>query len=166
MESYHSEINTGFLFLPGLHGMGDLSSLTRDRICAPALEELSFKHWTVREVPINVVNMVYLFLYISVYFIKLGSYHGFYSLLKNKTVLKEFPGGPVFRTQRFLCGGPGSVSFWGTKSLQTTQHSQKKKIFLRLFFKSSFRVTAKLRGRSAQKFPSSSPPHTCIASVR
>ena len=53
----------------------------------------------------------------------------FYSLLKNKNFLKEFPGGPVFMTQRFDCGGPGSVSCWGTKILQATWHSQKKIFF-------------------------------------
>ena len=51
----------------------------------PALEEWSFKHWTVREVPKTIVNMVCLFLYISVYFMKLGSYHtGFIVCLKTK----------------------------------------------------------------------------------
>lgn len=32
-------------------GMWDLSSLTRDRTCAPALEAQSLIHWTLREVP-------------------------------------------------------------------------------------------------------------------
>ena len=36
---------------------------------------------------------------------------------------KEFPAGPVVRTQRFHCLGPG----WGTKILQNKKCRQKKK---------------------------------------
>ena len=32
--------------------------------------------------------------------------------------LWEFPGGPVVRTRRFHCRGPGSIPGWGTKILQ------------------------------------------------
>ena len=38
----------------------------------------------------------------------------------------EFPGGPMVRTQRFHCWGPGSVPGWGIKTLQVTWHGQKK----------------------------------------
>ena len=38
-------------FLAALRGMQDLSSLTRDRTCAPAVEVQSLNHWTTREVP-------------------------------------------------------------------------------------------------------------------
>ena len=40
-----------FLFLASLHGIQDLSSLTRDRTHAPAVEAQSVNHWTAREVP-------------------------------------------------------------------------------------------------------------------
>ena len=39
------------VFLAMLHGMCDLSSPTRDRTLAPALEAPSLNHWTAREVP-------------------------------------------------------------------------------------------------------------------
>ena len=38
----------------------------------------------------------------------------------------EFPGGPVVRTWRFHCRGPGSIPGQGTKIQQATQHGQKK----------------------------------------
>ena len=91
----------------------------------------------------------------------------FYSLLKNKNFLKEFPGGPVFRTQRFDCGGPGSVSCWGTKILQATRHSQKKIFFLKTIF-----LRAVLSSQQSweeglhRNFPVPPYPHTCIASAR
>ena len=34
-----------------LLGMQDLSSLTRDRICAPVVEAQSLNHWTTRDIP-------------------------------------------------------------------------------------------------------------------
>ena len=40
-----------FYFLAMLRGMWDLSSPTRDRTCALALEAWSLNHWTAREVP-------------------------------------------------------------------------------------------------------------------
>ena len=38
-------------FLAMLCGMWDLSSLTRDRTCTPALEVQSLNHWTSRDIP-------------------------------------------------------------------------------------------------------------------
>ena len=38
---------------------------------------------------------------------------------------REFPGGPVVRTQFFHCQGPGSIPGQGTKISQATGHSQK-----------------------------------------
>ena len=35
-----------------------------------------------------------------------------------KEASREFPGGPVVRTQCFQCGGPGLTSGWETKILQ------------------------------------------------
>ena len=43
-----------------------------------------------------------------------------------KVESREFPGGPVVRTQRFPCWGPGSIPDPGTKIPQATWHSQKK----------------------------------------
>ena len=37
------------------HGMRDLSSLTRDQTCAPAVEVQSLNHWATREVPSHVI---------------------------------------------------------------------------------------------------------------
>ena len=39
----------------------------------------------------------------------------------------KFPGGPVVRTQCFHCWGSDLIPGWGTKLLQATAHSQKKK---------------------------------------
>ena len=36
-------------FLATLHGLQDLSSLTKDQTCAPAVEVHSPNHWTARE---------------------------------------------------------------------------------------------------------------------
>ena len=41
--------------------------------------------------------------------------------------MREFPGGPVVRTQRFHCCGPGFNLWSGTKIPQDIQCSQKKK---------------------------------------
>ena len=41
-----------FFFLVVLHSMQDLSSLTKDETCAPAVETQSLNHGTAREVPI------------------------------------------------------------------------------------------------------------------
>ena len=49
----HVETYAGF-FLAVLHGMWDLSSLTGDQTCAPALEAWNLKYWTTREVPRNI----------------------------------------------------------------------------------------------------------------
>ena len=46
--------------------------------------------------------------------------------IKN-TALEEFPGGPVAGTWCFHCRGLDSVSGWGTKILQATEHGKKKK---------------------------------------
>ena len=43
--------NFFFNFLTALNGMRDLSSLTKDPACPPALEVQSLNHWTCREVP-------------------------------------------------------------------------------------------------------------------
>ena len=40
-----------FIFFFWPRGLWDLSSLTRDRTCTPALEAWSLNHWTAREVP-------------------------------------------------------------------------------------------------------------------
>ena len=40
---------------------------------------------------------------------------------------REFPGGPVVRTQHFHCYGPGSIPGWETKILQAARHGQKNK---------------------------------------
>ena len=45
---------------------------------------------------------------------------------KKKKAVREFPGGPVVRTQRFNCRGLGSIPGWGTKIPQAVQHGQKK----------------------------------------
>ena len=39
-----------FFFLATQFGMGDLSSPTRDRTCAPAVDVQSLNHWIPREV--------------------------------------------------------------------------------------------------------------------
>ena len=39
---------------------------------------------------------------------------------------REFPGGPVVKTQRFQCHAPGSIPGVGTKIQQAAQRSQKK----------------------------------------
>ena len=41
--------------------MRDLSSLTRDRTCAPAVEAQSSNHWTAREVPCVLFIYLYIF---------------------------------------------------------------------------------------------------------
>ena len=43
------------------------------------------------------------------------------------SVYWEFPGGPVVRTQRSDCRGPGAILGWGTKILQAAPRTQKKK---------------------------------------
>ena len=45
---------------------------------------------------------------------------------KNNNI-REFPGGPVVRTQHFHCQGQGSIPGWGIKILQTMRHGQKNK---------------------------------------
>ena len=40
---------------------------------------------------------------------------------------REFPGGPVVRTQPFHCRDPGSIPGWGTKILQATCQRKKKR---------------------------------------
>ena len=49
----------------------------------------------------------------------------------------EFPGGPVVRTWRFYCWGPGSIPGWGTKILQAMQCSQKKKVVAATSFRAA-----------------------------
>ena len=49
------------------------------------------------------------------------------SMKKEKKREEVFPGGPVVRTQRFQCHGPGSIPGWGTKIPQAVQNGQKKK---------------------------------------
>ena len=44
-----SVVSLFFFFLAVPHGMKNLSSLTRDRTCAPAMEVQSPNHWTARE---------------------------------------------------------------------------------------------------------------------
>ena len=41
-----------------------------------------------------------------------------FQCLLRLTKAREFPGGPVVRTLRFHCWGPGSIPGWGTKILQ------------------------------------------------
>ena len=56
-ETKHSlckEILSLFFFFGVLHSMQDLSSLTKDQTCAPAVETQSLNHGTAREVPILV----------------------------------------------------------------------------------------------------------------
>ena len=54
-----SPISSGpFFFLAALHGMQDLSSLMRDRTPSPCRGSLN--HWTNREVPPLVLNIMYL----------------------------------------------------------------------------------------------------------
>ena len=50
-----------------------------------------------------------------------------YASIKNY-VYRDLPGSPVVRTQCFHCWGPGLIPGQGTKILQATWHSQKKKI--------------------------------------
>ena len=47
-------------------------------------------------------------------------------LLLKKRMGGEFLGGPVVRTPRFHCRGPGSIHGGGTKTMQATRCSQKK----------------------------------------
>ena len=47
--------------------------------------------------------------------------------LSSKTPLREFPGGPVVRTQRFHCQGLGSIPGWGTNILYPASRCQKRK---------------------------------------
>ena len=58
----------------------------------------------------------------------------FYGVAQSRTWLKwlssssssrEFPGGPVVRTQHFHCCDTGSIPGQGTKIPQATQHNQK-----------------------------------------
>ena len=44
-----------------------------------------------------------------------------------KTVYREFPGGPVRRTLRFHCRGPGSVPGRGNNIPQAAQHAARPK---------------------------------------
>ena len=44
-----------FFFFAILDGIWNLSSLTRNRTCAPALEARSLIHWTMREVPVSLI---------------------------------------------------------------------------------------------------------------
>ena len=46
---------------------------------------------------------------------------------QNRLKIWDFPGGPVFRTPRFHCPGPGSIRGWGTKIPQAVWRGQKKK---------------------------------------
>ena len=61
--------------------MQDLSSLTWDQICVPAVETWSLNHWITREVPIiyysfpsTFLPYSHLFYYKNVYFPKLASH--------------------------------------------------------------------------------------------
>ena len=47
-----------------------------------------------------------------------------------KMYFRKFFGGPVVRTQRFHCQGPGSITGWGTKIPQAAWCDQKKKMYL------------------------------------
>ena len=47
-----------------------------------------------------------------------------------KMYFRKFFGGPVVRTQRFHCPGPGSITGWGTKIPQAAWCDQKKKMYL------------------------------------
>ena len=49
-----------------------------------------------------------------------------YETLKQTEIHRESPGGPVVRTQRFHCCGPGSVPGRGTKILQALQRGRKR----------------------------------------
>ena len=44
-----------------------------------------------------------------------------------KKYARDFPGGPVVRTQRFHCHGRGTIPGWGTKIPQATLCGQKEK---------------------------------------
>ena len=47
--------------------------------------------------------------------------------IKEKNSEEEFPGGPVVRTWCFHCQAPGPIPRRGTKTLQATWHSQRRK---------------------------------------
>ena len=47
-EAFKKIIIIIILFFTMLHGLWDLSSLTKDRTCVPAVEVLSLHHWTTR----------------------------------------------------------------------------------------------------------------------
>ena len=46
-----------------------------------------------------------------------------------KSLIWEFPGGPVVRTRRFHCQGSGSVPGWGTK-IPPSRVAKKKRLIL------------------------------------
>ena len=41
--------------------------------------------------------------------------------------MRDLPGGPVARTQRFHCWGLGLIPVWGTKILEAVRPAKKKK---------------------------------------
>ena len=58
-------------------------------------------------------------------------------MISKETKIREFPSGPVVRTQCFHCCGPGSIPGQGTQIPQAMQYRKKKKNYTGLFF--SFR---------------------------
>ena len=50
------------------------------------------------------------------------------SCLPFEIEIAEFPGGPVVRTRRFHCRGPGAIPGQGTKILEAATHGHKIKI--------------------------------------
>ena len=56
---------------------------------------------------------------------ELSHYLRLVTLFSSRIKNREFPGGPVVRTRRSHCWGPGSISGPGTKTLQASRPGQK-----------------------------------------